>query len=82
MEICTQLETQLAPSLDALGYEIVRISLQGGDVKTVQVMAERKDYANMTLADCEKNQPHGFCPLGCRRSFSGKIYVRNIVSGH
>lgn len=53
MEICTKLEEQFAPSLDSLGYEIVRISLQGGDVKTVQIMAERKDRQSMTLGDCE-----------------------------
>lgn len=54
MEICAQLEKILNPSLENLGYEIVRISLSGGDVKTVQVMAERKDRASMTLSDCEK----------------------------
>ncbi|MBR4931445.1 MAG: ribosome maturation factor RimP [Alphaproteobacteria bacterium] len=79
MEICTQLETQLAPSLDALGYEIVRISLQGGDVKTVQVMAERKDYANMTLADCEKISRTVSALLDVADPFQGK-YMLEISS--
>ena len=54
MELSTQLTEMLSPSLLDMGYEIVRISLQGGDVKTVQIMAERLDRAAMTLADCEK----------------------------
>ncbi len=54
MEISTKLMDMLSPSLLDMGYEIVRISLQGGDVKTVQIMAERADRAAMTLADCEK----------------------------
>ena len=53
MDFCTKLEEQFSPSLDSLGYEIVRVSLQGGDVKTVQIMAERQDRQSMTLADCE-----------------------------
>lgn len=54
MEICEKLTEMLSPSLNGLGYEIVRISLQGGDVKTVQIMAERLDRNTMTLSDCEK----------------------------
>lgn len=54
MDICAKLEEMLTPSLSALGYEIVRVVLQGGDVKTVQIMAERADRQSMTLDDCVK----------------------------
>lgn len=54
MDICSKLEEMLIPSLSALGYEIVRIVLQGGDIKTVQIMAERADRQSMTLDDCVK----------------------------
>ncbi len=41
----------IAPRLDAMGYELVRVRLQGGDRLVLQVMAERKD-GGMSLDDC------------------------------
>lgn len=52
MEIEQKIEQEIAPSLTDMGYEIVRVSLQGGDIKTIQVMAERIDRKEMTLNDC------------------------------
>jgi len=48
-----ELEQLFAPSLEALGYDVVRVTM-GGAVKmrTLQVMAERKDRRNMTVEDC------------------------------
>ena len=54
MDLCQKIQEMIEPSLTHLGYEIVRILLQGGDVKTVQVMVERIDRKDMTLDDCEK----------------------------
>lgn len=40
------------PSLEAMGYELVRIQLQGRQRLTLQVMAERRDRQPMTVEDC------------------------------
>lgn len=53
MDICVKIEQEIAPSLASAGYDLVRVVLSGADVKTVQVMAERKDRGHMTLKDCE-----------------------------
>ena len=54
MEITEQVQTIITPALTDMGYEIVRIALIGGDVKTLQIMAERTDRQDMTVDDCEK----------------------------
>lgn len=54
MEICNKAVEAIRPSLTDLGYDIVRVQLVGGDVKTLQVMVERTDRAGMTLDDCER----------------------------
>jgi len=47
-----QIERLLAPSLTAMGYEIVRVVVTGKHKPTLQVMAERTDGAPMTVEDC------------------------------
>ena len=47
-----QLRPMLETTLAALGYEIVRISLLEGQRRTLQLMAERKDGADITVEDC------------------------------
>lgn len=54
MEVTEKIEDIVRESLAHLGYEIIRVMLQGGDVKTVQIMVERIDRKNMTVDDCEK----------------------------
>jgi ribosome maturation factor RimP len=53
MPSMAELEQLFAPPLEALGYDVVRVTM-GGAVKmrTLQVMAERKDRRNMTVEDC------------------------------
>ena len=41
----------IAPRLEAMGFDLVRVRLQGGDRPVLQVMAERKD-GSMSLDDC------------------------------
>ncbi len=53
MDICSKITAEIEPALRDAGYELVRVGLSGGDVKTVQIMAERTDRENMTLSDCE-----------------------------
>lgn len=43
----------MAPSLEAMGYELVRVAVTGRDRPTVQVMADRADGAPITVEDCE-----------------------------
>ncbi len=54
MEICEKIEKLIEPSLSDMGYNLVRVLLQGGDLKTLQIMAERNDRVDMTVDDCEK----------------------------
>jgi ribosome maturation factor RimP len=42
----------IAPSLDGMGYELVRVLLQGQRRPVLQIMAERKDGVHMTVEDC------------------------------
>jgi ribosome maturation factor RimP len=42
------------PSLEAMGYELVRVQLTGGDRPTLQIMAERADRGEMTVDHCAK----------------------------
>ena len=54
MDTIEQVQTIVEPALTDMGYEIVRIALMGGDIKTLQIMAERTDRQDMTVDDCEK----------------------------
>ena len=54
MELTEQVKTAIEPTLTDMGYEIVRVSVTGGDIKTLQIMAERADRKDMTVDDCEK----------------------------
>jgi ribosome maturation factor RimP len=53
----TSLETRLAaiisPTLESMGYELVRVVVLGRERPTVQVMADRADGSQITVQDCE-----------------------------
>ncbi len=42
----------IEPSLNAMGYELVRVQLSGGENLRLQIMAERADREEMTVEDC------------------------------
>lgn len=42
----------IAPSLEAMGYELVRVHMTGSMRPILQIMAERADRAVMTVEDC------------------------------
>ena len=48
----TVIESLIAPSLEAMGYRVVRVAFTGGRQATLQIMAERRDDAGMTVEDC------------------------------
>jgi ribosome maturation factor RimP len=43
----------IAPTLEHMGYELVRVQVSGKERLTVQVMADRADDAPFTVEDCE-----------------------------
>src|SRR3954466_7388357 len=50
--IAMRIEGLLAPTLEALGYDIVRVQFNSGKRATLQIMAERRDGAAMSVDDC------------------------------
>lgn len=51
-EQTAQVEALITPAIEAMGYEIVRVMVAGGQSVMLQIMAERKDGAGMTVDDC------------------------------
>ena len=47
-----EIENLIAPSLQSMGYDVVRVRLLGGTPPTLQVLAEPASGAGMTVADC------------------------------
>jgi ribosome maturation factor RimP len=48
-----RVERLLSPSIEDMGYALVRVRMMGGRSRpTLQVMAERRDGAEMTVDDC------------------------------
>ena len=71
MDLQSRLEALIAPSLDAMGYELVRVQLQGKQRLTLQVMADRKDGVMMAVEDC----------ADISRSLSALLDVEDPISG-
>ena len=42
------------PSLQDMGFELVRVAVLGHDRPTVQIMVDRADGQNVSVADCEQ----------------------------
>ena len=72
MDIEKKIEQAIAPALNDMGYEIVRVMLMGNEVKTVQVMVERQDRVSMTTEDCSKVSRTTSTLLDLLNLFSGK----------
>ena len=47
-----EIESLLGPSLEAMGFEIVRVRLSGNRNPVLQIMAERQGYGGMGIDDC------------------------------
>ena len=43
----------IAPAIEAMGYELVRVQVSGKEKPVVQIMADRADGAIFTVDDCE-----------------------------
>jgi len=71
MDLQSRLEALIAPSLDAMGYELVRVQLQGKQRLTLQIMADRKDGVMMAVEDC----------ADISRSLSALLDVEDPIAG-
>lgn len=47
------LESIVQPTVEGLGYDLVRVVVSGRHRPTIQIMAERRDGKGMTVEDCE-----------------------------
>ena len=47
-----EVERLIAPAVEAMGYDIVRVLLSGKQRPRLQIMAERHDSAGMVVKDC------------------------------
>ncbi|WP_455172941.1 ribosome maturation factor RimP [Azospirillum largimobile] len=52
MDATGRIEQIITPSVEAMGYEVVRVQISGGQRAVLQIMAERADGAPMTVEDC------------------------------
>lgn len=52
MDVEAKIAQVIEPSLEALGYDLVRVQMKGQARRTLQVMTERKDRRGMTVDDC------------------------------
>ena len=52
MEQTHRVEELIAPSLEALGFEVVRVRYVGAERPTLQIMIERRDRAPLTVDEC------------------------------
>ncbi len=64
-------EQIVAPALAALGYEVVRVLLMGGNSAVLQIMVERTDGSGLTLDDCAQ----------VSRTISALLDVEDPISG-
>ncbi len=60
----------IEPTLEPMGYALVRVRLSGGPRATLQVMAERRDDQPMTVEDCE----------AISRALSAKLDVEDPIA--
>lgn len=52
MDLTERIAQIIAPSIEALGYEIVRVQMSGGRAPTLQIMCDRIDGEAMQVDDC------------------------------
>ena len=62
----------IEPALNDMGYELVRVTVQGKELQTLQIMAERLDRKEMGLDDCTKISRTASALLDVADPFPGK----------
>lgn len=71
LDLEDRISAMVAPSLEAMGYELVRVLMQGRQNLTLQIMAERRDRQPMTVDDC----------ADISRSISALLDVEDPIAG-
>ena len=72
MERLRRLEDDIAPTLEAMGFAVVRaVLLHQGAKRTVQIMAEHSDGSNVNIEDCAE----------ISRTLSAVFDVKDPVTG-
>lgn len=71
MDLPARVERLIVPTVEAMGYEIVRVQLTGKESPVLQVMAERRDGKAMVVDDC----------AAISRAISAVLDVEDPVSG-
>ena len=79
MDICEKVEQEITPALKEMGYEVVRVALNGNETKVLQVMAERLDRVDMTVDDCADISRTVSALLDVADPFSGR-YTLEVTS--
>lgn len=54
MDLATRIQDMIAPTVEDLGFEIVRVQITGSKHPRLQVMAERIDGSGIDVEDCAK----------------------------
>ena len=62
----------IEPTLTDMGYELVRVTVQGKELQTLQIMAERIDRKEMSLDDCTQISRTASALLDVADPFPGK----------
>ena len=62
----------IEPALTDMGYELVRVTVQGKELQTLQIMAERTDRQEMGLEDCTRISRTASALLDVADPFPGK----------
>ena len=72
MELIDKVLNTIEAPLADMGYDVVRVSVQGNELKTLQIMAERKDRKDMTVDDCSRISQTASALLDIADPFPGK----------
>ena len=72
MELIEKVINAVEPALNDMGYDLVRVSVQGTTLQTLQIMAERKDRRDMTVDDCSRISQTASALLDIADPFAGK----------
>ena len=62
----------IEPALNEMGYDLVRVQVQGKELQTLQIMAERTDHKEMGLDDCTRISRTASALLDVADPFPGK----------
>ncbi len=71
MDLCGRIERLITPTVEALGFTIVRVQVSGQQRPRLQVMAEREDGGAMKVDDC----------AGISRAIAAVLEVEDPIAG-